>query len=192
MVDATAPSPTSYPRTGRYPLVSRVLHWVTVIALLAQVPMGLTIAYRYRANIFDDLTNALSNWHKLLGFTLLWIIIARILVAVRGWPPYPSFLPPAQQTAAHTVHRLLYVLLLVMPLTGWAGVTAYGALPTFLGYQLPGFPFLREDQALAGTIFTVHKYAAYTLLFLAVGHIGAALTHLIVWRDGIFQRMWFK
>lgn len=189
MVDATAPSPVT--GAGRYPAASRVLHWVTVAALAVQVPMGLAIAYRYQANIFDALTNSLSTSHKLLGFAILWIIVARVVIALRGgWPPYPPTLPAVQQQAAHWVHRLIYVLILLIPLSGWAGVTAYPALPTLFGVQLVGFPFVPENQALAGTFFTVHKYAAYALILLLVGHVGAALMHLVVFRDGIFQRMW--
>lgn len=188
MVDVPARETT----TDRYPASSRVLHWITVVALLFQVPMGLTIAYRYQANIFDDLTNALSGWHKLIGFTVLWIVVLRIVIAARSWPPYPPTLPAVQQAAAHGLHRLIYVLLLLIPLTGWAGVSAYPALVTLGGYNLPAMPFVPQNENLAATIFTIHKYAAYTLLFLLVGHIGAALMHLVVFRDGIFQRMWFR
>jgi cytochrome b561 len=162
-----------------------------VLALLVQVPIGLWMARRGAAGIFDDLTNTLYSWHKLIGFTLLWIILLRAFIAARGaWPPYPASLPAVQQMAAHGLHRLIYVLLIFIPLSGWAGVTAFPALITLGGYNLPAMPFVPQNADLAGTIFMVHKYAAYLLLFLLVGHIGAALMHLVVFKDGIFQRMW--
>jgi cytochrome b561 len=188
MLDAAAPSSTT--AAGRYPASSRLLHWITAAAILVQVPVGIWMARRGAADIWDALTNALYSWHKLIGFTLLWIVLIRVFLVARGaWPPYPPSLPKPQQGAAHAVHGLLYLGLLTLVLTGWAGVTAYPALVTVGGYNLPAMPFVPQSSALAGTLFTIHKFAAYGLLFLLVGHIGAAMLHLVVFKDGIFQRM---
>lgn len=188
MLDAAAPSSQS--AAGRYPASSRALHWITAAAIAVQVPVGIWMARRGAADIWDALTNTLYSWHKLVGFTLLWIVLIRVFLVARGaWPPYPPTLPKPQQSAAHAVHGMIYLALLTIVFTGWAGVTAYPALVTVGGYNLPGMPFVPQNSALAGTLFTIHKFAAYSLLFLLVGHIGAAMLHLVVFKDGIFQRM---
>jgi cytochrome b561 len=177
---------------ARYPIATRVIHWATALAVLGLVPVGIVMASRGAANIWDGLTNTLYAWHKLIGFTVLLFTLLRIAVKLRrGAPAYPPSLPRWQAAAAHGLHGLLYVLLVVVPLLGWAGITAYPALMTVGGYDMPRMPFVPQNQELAASIFRLHAIAAITLVALLVGHVGAALMHLVVKKDGIFQRMWF-
>jgi len=83
----------------------------------------------------------------------------------------------------------MYLLLLVVPLLGWAGVSAFPALITIAGYHLPAMPGIPKDQALAKQIFEIHGTLAMALLILVVGHVAAALKHLFINRDNVFQRM---
>lgn len=178
--------------TTQYPRSSRVLHWLTALAVFCLIPVGLWMASRGAAGNFDALTNTLYSWHKLIGFTVLWIVAARIIIKLRtGTPPYPATMPRWQSAAAHALHGLVYVLLLAVPLSGWAGVSAFPALVTVGGYNLPPMPFVPVNEDLAKAIFQFHGTAAIALALLVAGHIGAALMHLVVFRDGVFQRMWF-
>jgi cytochrome b561 len=184
--EVIVPTPTKYPGS------SRLLHWLTAIAVFGLVPIGIWMASRGAAGNFDALTNTLYSWHKLIGFTVLWIVVARIIIKLRTvTPPYPATMPRWQSAAAHGLHGLIYVLLLVVPLSGWAGVSAFPALVTVGGYNLPPMPFVPVNETLAKSVFQFHGAAAITLAVLVVGHIGAAVMHLIVFRDGVFQRMWF-
>jgi len=78
-----------------------------------------------------------------------------------------------------------------VPLLGWAGVTAFPALIVFPGLDLPAMPFVPVDEALALRLFQIHGALAITLAVLVLGHIGAALWHLVMKKDGMFGRMWF-
>jgi len=49
-----------------------------------------------------------------------------------------------------------------------------------------------QDEVLAEQIFAVHGALALALGVLLIGHIGAALRHLVIKQDGVFQRMWFR
>jgi len=82
--------------------------------------------------------------------------------------------------------------LIVVPLLGWAGVTAYPALITLGSYHLPAMPGIPKDQALAKQLFEIHGNLALVLAGLAVAHAAAGLHHLLLKKDGVFQRMWFK
>jgi cytochrome b561 len=82
----------------------------------------------------------------------------------------------------------MYLLLLLTPLSGWAAVTAFPALITLGGYDLPAMPFVPQDRDLAAILFEIHGVIAITLSVLVVGHIGAAFRHMIS-KDGIFRRM---
>jgi cytochrome b561 len=53
---------------------------------------------------------------------------------------------------------------------------------------MPGIP---KSELIAKQIFQIHGLLAMTLIAVALLHIAAALNHLIIKRDGIFQRIWF-
>jgi cytochrome b561 len=88
------------------------------------------------------------------------------------------------------MHGLLYVLLVAVPLLGWAGVTAYPALITVAGQHLPAMPLIAQNEALAKQLFAAHGTLALVLGALIIAHICAALKHLFINRDEIFARMW--
>jgi len=136
--------PQTYTRT------QRLLHWLTAVFIAALVVLGLWMKERSGANIWDALTNTLYAWHKLIGFLVLLLTALRVIVKLRSTrPPYPPSVPPSTIKLAAAVHGVLYLLLLAVPLLGWAGVTAYPALITVGGYNLPAMPGIPQDQALA-------------------------------------------
>src|SRR5262249_59417162 len=103
-------------------------------------------------------------------------------------PPLPATVPGWIRTAAPWSHRLLYLLMLVQPVIGWLGASAFGAVVDVFGlFKLP--VLLHEDKGLAGVLFLIHKIGAFTLAALVTIHVGGALFHLVVRRDGIFRRM---
>ncbi len=176
----------------KYTFGWRVLHWTIAGLVLTTIPIGLTMASRAEANIFDAVTNTLYAMHKAIGITVLLLMILRIAMRLRiGAPDYPAAMPGRLAAAARSVHILIYVLLILTPILGWAGVTAYPALIIAGGISLPPLPFVPQSEALAGRLFAVHGFFALTLALIVIGHIAAAMRHLVIARDGIFERMWF-
>ena len=176
----------------RYAFGWRILHWMMAALVLTTIPIGLTMASRADANIFDAVTNTLYAVHKTIGFTVLLLMILRIAMKLRiGAPAYPAEMPRKLAIAARCVHILIYVLLIVTPILGWAGVTAYPALIIAGSLSLPPLPFVPQSEALAERLFTVHGFFALTLAAIVISHIAAAMRHLVIARDGIFARMWF-
>ena len=166
------------------------LHWLTVLCLLALFPLGKWMTARAAANIWDDLTNLIYGWHKLIGMAVLILIVLRIFAKFASPDPaYEASVSRSIQVLAKSVHGLMYLLLLLVPLLGWAGVSAFPALITIAGYHLPAMPGIPKDQALAKQIFEIHGTLAMVLLVLIVGHVAAALKHLLIDRDSVFQRM---
>ena len=176
-----------------YSIAARLLHWLTAAFIIALIALGFWMTERSGANIWDALTNTLYAWHKLIGFTVLLLTALRLIVKFRSTrPPYPDSVAPLTIKFAAAAHGVLYLLLLVVPLLGWAGVTAYPALITVGGYNLPAMPGIPKDQALAKQLFEIHGTLALVFAALALAHIGAALNHLLIKKDGVFQRMWGK
>lgn len=176
-----------------YSFTARLLHWLTAVLIVILIALGVWMTERSTANLWDTLTNILYAWHKLIGFLVLLLTTIRLTVKLRSVrPAYPDSVGPITIQVAAAAHGLLYLLLLVVPLLGWAGITAYPALMTVGGYDLPAMPGVPKDQALAKQLFELHGNLALALAALALAHIGAALHHLLIKKDGVFQRMWRK
>lgn len=167
---------------------ARFFHWLTVIAIVVQLPLGIYMVRRGAATNFDATTNTLYSGHKLLGFLLLWLVVLRLAYRlVRGAPPDEPTLEWWQKAAAHMTHWGLYLLLLVVPTLGWLGVSHYGALGTFGGLNLPAIA--AQDQDKAEFVFKLHMAGA-VLIVLAVGaHVGAAIYHHVIRGDNVLRRM---
>lgn len=176
-----------------YNRVWRLLHWLIALCVIALVPVGLLIEARTEANLWDRTTDILYGAHKTLGFSVLVLMLLRIGCKLWLHPPaYPDTLSRRQILAAKSLHHLFYVLLILVPLLGWAGVTAFPALMIIPGVELPAMPGIPRDQALAERLFSVHGAFALLLALLVLGHIAAALWHRFALRDEVFQRMWFR
>jgi len=87
------------------------------------------------------------------------------------------------------MHGLLYVAFFAVPLLGWAYSSAAGFPVVWFGV-LPLPDFVPKDKALADTFKELHELAAYGLAALVLAHVGAALKHHFVDRDGLLARMW--
>jgi cytochrome b561 len=171
-----------------YSPLQRTLHWIIAAAVFIMIPVGLYMVQRGAWSNFDALTNTLYSWHKFIGFCILWLVVVRIIVRlVRGAPP-PEPLHPLQQFAASATHFGLYALILLVPILGWTGVSAYGARGTPFGFNLP--EIIAQNQSLGETLLAYHGWAAILLGLLALMHIGAALMHRFILKDRVFARMW--
>jgi cytochrome b561 len=178
------PSPTPV-----YSAAARHMHWVTAAVVLAMIPAGLAMTYRGNTlNIWDGLTNAMYSSHKLLGFLVLWLVAGRLAYRLlKGAPPDEPTLLWWQKAGSHLVHWLLYGLLLVVPLLGWVGVSLYPSLTVFGLFNLPALAAPNED--LAKVVLEIHGTLAILMGLLACAHVGAALYHHLIRKDGVLRRM---
>ena len=176
-----------------YPFSIRLIHWLTALLIIALLTLGFWMTNRSAANLWDELTNTLYSWHKLIGFSVLLITGLRVLIKLSSKrPPYPNGLALWQIQMAQSVQIAMYLLLVIIPLFGWAGVTAYPALITVGGFHLPGLPGIPEDQILAKQLFQIHGYLVLALISITLLHVIAGLSYLCFKKDGVFERIWFK
>ncbi len=175
-----------------YSTTARRFHWWTVAFLAVQIPVGLYMAYRGNTlNVWDGLTNALYSSHKLLGITILVLVLARLIYRLgHGAPPDEPTLTWWQKGAAHLNHWGLYLMLLVVPIMGYVGISLYPALDIFGLFSLPGI--VAPSQEAAARVFYWHWVGAVAIVLLVGMHVGAALFHYLIRRDGVLQRMWVR
>jgi cytochrome b561 len=184
---STAPKNQTAVRT--YSRTARTLHWLTVALVAIQVPVGVWMVYRGNTlNLWDKLTGALYNSHKLAGIVILMLVIWRLAYRfTRGAPPDEPTLEPWQKLASHATHWGLYLLLLATPIVGYVGISLFPALDIFGLFKLPGI--VAPDKAAASTAFAVHMALAIGLVLLVGMHVAAALFHYVVRKDNVLGRM---
>ena len=170
----------------RWGSVSIGLHWtIAALVLLVQVPAGLTMEAVGRGPLQD----LLYNVHKTNGLVIFTLAVIRL-----AWrwshpvPALPADLPDWQRIAARTSHTLLYLLLFLMPISGFL-YTALGGFPVPL-FGLYDLARLVPENKPAGEFFKlVHLTLQYVLYAVAALHVAGALQHHFVRRDGVLRRM---
>jgi len=184
-----SPGQATAPIVEIYSPTARRFHWWVVALLGAQVPLGLFMAYRGNTlNVWDALTNNLYSSHKLLGVILFLIVLARLAYRLfHGAPRDEPTIEWWQKAASHMTHWSLYGLLIVIPLLGWLGVSRYPALGIFGVFDLPGL--VAPNQDAAGALFFWHKWLAILMVLLIGAHVGGALFHYFIRKDGVLMRM---
>lgn len=171
-----------------YSSAARQFHWWTVALIAIQIPLGVFMSeYGERTN-FASPTAQMYDTHKLLGLTILLVVISRFAYRIlHGAPGDEPTLEPWQRIVSHITHWSIYALLFVVPFLGWLAVSAYGPFQPF-GIALP--TLIAQNDARATFLFTLHKGAAILLTLLLCMHVGAALFHYVIRKDGVLNRMW--
>jgi cytochrome b561 len=174
------------PKTpARYSTTAIALHWLLGLALVGSFSVGL---YMTELPISPQRLK-LYNWHKWAGIVILTLSLLRLLWRLTHRPPADLPMPAWQQRAAQLTHRALYALFFAVPLAGWAHSSAAG-FPVVVFGVLPLPDFVPVDRALADLLKESHEALASALALLVVVHVGAALKHHFIDRDGLLRRMW--
>ena len=176
----------------KYALSQRLLHWVIAAMVIGALAVGFLLGFLGFSGVKDtfgiDVTNLLYKYHKTFGILILGLMVARIVVKLaKGKPAYATPLTRFEHAASNAVHGLLYLCLFAMPVLGWLGTGANGFPVEFFNWKLP--PILAKDKELGGLLMQLHEIIGWTLAALIAIHIGAALKHAIVKKDGVLQRM---
>ena len=179
----------------RYSAVAISLHWVIAALLLTNIGL---------AWYFNTLTGTAKiepfQLHKSIGITVLLLSVLRL-----GWrlavpaPKLPDYVTGWEKWLAKTVHVLFYVVMLGMPLSGWAMVSASPLIKVFpitlyhvvpwptLGF-LANLPHAQMKQA-HGVFMATHGLLADLAYGLVVLHVAGALKHQFISNDDVVARM---
>jgi cytochrome b561 len=170
----------------RYPALTRFLHWLVALMVIATVPIGVIMLTDGLPRPTQDLLFIL---HKNGGVIILLLVLLRLVWRLRHpAPPMPASMPRWQVAAAGAAHWALYGMLLVMAISGYVRVAA-GGFPIEMLDALGVPRLVPRSDALAETAKWIHATARFVLVGLILLHAGAALKHLAQ-RDGVFGRIW--
>lgn len=166
----------------RYTPAQITLHWLSALLIL------LIIALPYGSSLFEPLLGGgagVFTLHKSLGILVLALTLLRLVLRARsGAPDLLAGEPPLTRFAAKAGHGLLYLLLILMPLSG----ILFGKRPLNL-FWLVEIPPLALSDAVREAAKLFHVTAQYLLFVLILGHAGMALWHHHVRRDNVLRAM---
>ena len=187
---ATAPETYADPAPEplmRYSTFAVAFHWLMVALILIQVGLGFAF-HRFLERGTPERMEVFT-WHKTIGATILILTLIRLFYRLINPPPaYPEDMPEWRRTAAVWSHRLLYFLMIALPLTGLIAVSDRGPATALIGgFPLPTIPGITEAT---GDMFgEVHVVLVWTTIALLVVHIAAAFYEQFLARHGVAGRM---
>ena len=170
------------------------------------VPAGFVMSATYGPSFTDrrllPLHELASQIHHTVGFLVLAVGVTWwFRRTVFGRPSWAAELSTWQRVSASMVHFTILALIIVVPWSGWAALSSLADSPQFGPTHLWFFgtdrllpriwtPLAFNDPAGYRAFASVHASALWLGLGLLLVHIGSALWHHFVRRDGVLRRMW--
>jgi cytochrome b561 len=171
--------------TTRYPIRTRILHWLTAILIFSALFIGFVMV------------NSVGSYASLRVVHMTLGVVILAVVVIRAANRFTHRVPRLPETVGWVEHKLvvgselaLYTLMVAQPLVGWAMVSASGQPVIIFGsLRLPRIaPF---DADLYFLLRQTHSVLAYTLVAVIAAHVSAVLLHTLTLRDGMLSRMTF-
>lgn len=165
------------------------LHWLTLVLIVAQ--------FLIAGPMRDETRNLIERFelyqlHKSIGLTVAGFVVGRLLLRliVRAPPPANDGL---LRLASDAVHAGLYLCVIALPVTGLLMAAASPIQIPTLYFGLFSVPHpIGPDKATYELMLRLHDWAGNILLALGAVHFGATAIHVVLWRDNLLRRMWFR
>lgn len=165
---------------------ARLFHWVIALMVVVQIPVGIAMTSEPLVGVGGPL----FILHKGMGSVLLVLVVGRVLWRVtHPPPPFPDFMPRLEQRIAGSAHIVIYILLLVMAVSGYVRTIGDG-FPIELLDALGIPPLIPLMPDVARIMLVVHQFAVIVLIGLVAVHISAVLRHQLIDRNPVLARMW--
>ncbi len=178
-MSVSSSTPTTYTRTARW------LHWLVALLIILNFAVGLTLEPFEGTPTRDQIL----FYHASIGSLVFMLAVYRLSWRITHRPPaLPASIPSWQRGAAHVLHGLLYLLMFIIPVTGYLHRVAGGHAVSVFG--LFNWPMLVDKNlSLRLAMGSLHTTLVWVLAFLVAGHVAAALKHYLINRDGVLERM---
>ena len=190
----------------RYTKTAKILHWLIAIAIFGMFALGWYMSElpkegpkQLAYDLFDwgvytwNLSEEASprtfyfNLHKSIGVTILALIVIRIFWRLSHKAPAMLASYKAWETKlASGVHRLLYVLMVALPLSGLVMAVA-----SKYGVKWFGLEFIGglDNTPLREAFKETHEIIGVVILLIIIVHILGALKHKFIDKDETLNRM---
>lgn len=163
-----------------YSNVHKLLHWIIALLIIGMLIFGYFL---------DDFKNmGVYNIHKLIGLSILLLVLIRIIYVIKhGRPKLTEPMPKWERILAYSTEGLLYIAMVGMPVLGWLGSSFYGHKPMLFGHSL-GLP-VQPNMDYASLFMGLHNDLAVIFIALISLHVLGALKHWLIDKDDVLQKM---
>ena len=165
-----------------YGLISKVLHWLSAILLLVQIPLGF-----YLVDLdFGEQRINIENIHVIIGLSIFYIVILRLVNKILN--PTPKLNPSifkGQVFLAKMNHILLYLAILSITVSGILKKLFNGETLIIFFKEIQ----IKDNFELADQFYNIHILSNYTILVLIVIHIMAVIVHRLFFKDNLLKKI---
>lgn len=171
----------------KYPISMRIMHWIMALIIIGLVISGLT-----HDTWPKDLKPSFYYWHKSFGVVALLLIIARIFIRIKSRnkiPPLPETISKKDEKMSHAGHHTLYLLMVILPVSGYLMSMAGGYGVKAFGYALPNWFFDDKNKEIGNITHEIHQYGGIIIAIIVTIHILAVIKHAIFEKENLVKRM---
>ena len=165
-----------------YGIISKLLHWLSAILLLIQIPLGF---YLVDLDFGDERIN-IENIHVILGLTIFYLVIIRLLNKIVN--PTPKLDPSifkGQKFIAKLNHILLYVAILSITISGILKKLFNGETLVIFFKEIK----IQDNFELADQFYIIHIFSNYTIIALITLHISAVIIHKLFFNENLLKKI---
>ncbi len=179
---------------SRYSSVAIILHWAIALIIIGNIAGGLVLdTFLDSADPAMKMTGfKIIQLHKAFGLTVIGLTLLRLLWRLANpAPALPGHMTPFETLLARLTHLGFYALMLLLPLSGWAMVSASAKRFPISYFGLFDVPYLPigQSQTIGGLTHEAHELLGYGAIVLIALHVAAALKHHYFDRDDVLARM---
>ena len=165
-----------------YGVISKVLHWLSAILLLVQIPLGF-----YLVDLdFGEERISLENVHVILGLIIFYIVIIRLVNKILN--PTPKLDPSifkGQVFLAKMNHILLYLAILSITISGILKKLFNGESLVIFFKEIQ----IKDNFELADQFYNIHIFSNYLILILIAIHLVAVIVHRLFFKDNLLKKI---
>ena len=165
-----------------YGIISKLLHWLSAILLLIQIPLGF-----YLVDLdFGEERLSIENIHIIIGLTIFYLVIIRLLNKI--FNPTPKLNPSifkGQRFIAKLNHILLYVAILSITISGILKKLFNGETLVIFFKEIE----IQDNFELADQFYNIHIFSNYTIIALIALHISAVIIHKLFFNENLLKKI---
>lgn len=168
-----------------YSAVAKWLHWIIALVVILMLVMGF-----FLEDIPEAFQGTAYMLHKSTGITILFLMIIRfIIIHVNTRPPLPDSIKLWEKILSRFVQYGFYILLFLMPMSGWIMSVAADRVPSYFGLFNMPLPWISPDKPLAKFMNESHEIIAWILLGFICVHMMGALKHHFIDKNNVLRQM---
>jgi len=165
-----------------YGIISKLLHWLSAILLLIQIPLGF-----YLVDLdFGEERLSIENIHIIIGLAIFYLVIIRLLNKI--FNPTPKLDPSifkGQRFIATLNHILLYVAILSITISGILKKLFNGETLVIFFKEIK----IQDNFELADQFYNIHIFSNYTIIALIALHISAVIIHKLFFNENLLKKI---